>query len=187
MRSFKRFRAILYGTVIGHQALNGQSAVRRTPLWLRLWFYIVRGLTNALWKNSASMANCGIHFFDCHHRFSLVKAAMNAARICKMRNGVSKTPSISSFFKCQRRRKTIAHLSIAEGRSFWSLDMRIYDCKLRNEKKHLIQVCNDYSPQLSKLLYNCKLKNKEALKYFKRLSEVGGRADFSKNLPRLSI
>jgi hypothetical protein len=34
------------------------------------------------------------------HRFSLVRAAMNALRICKMRNGVSKTPSISSFFNC---------------------------------------------------------------------------------------
>jgi hypothetical protein len=34
------------------------------------------------------------------HRFSLVKAAMNALRICKMRNGVSKTPSISSYFNC---------------------------------------------------------------------------------------
>ncbi len=44
---------------------------------------------------------------------------------------------------------------------------------------------NEYSPQLSKLLYNCKLKNKEAL--FKGLSENEGRADFSKNLPRLSL
>ncbi len=34
------------------------------------------------------------------HRFSLVKAAMNALHICKMCNGVSKTPSISSFFNC---------------------------------------------------------------------------------------
>jgi hypothetical protein len=34
------------------------------------------------------------------HRFSLVKAAMNALCICKMRNGVSKTPSVSSFFNC---------------------------------------------------------------------------------------
>jgi hypothetical protein len=31
------------------------------------------------------------------HRFSFVKAPLNALRICKMRNGVSKTPSISSF------------------------------------------------------------------------------------------
>jgi hypothetical protein len=41
------------------------------------------------------------------HRFSLVKVAMNATRIYKMRNGVSKTPSISF----------------------------LYDCKLHNEKK----------------------------------------------------
>jgi hypothetical protein len=36
------------------------------------------------------------------HRFSLVKAARNA-RICKMHNGISKTPSISSFlsFACE--------------------------------------------------------------------------------------
>ncbi len=58
-------------------------------------------------------------------RFSLAKAAMNALRICKMRNGVSKTPSFLLFSTAQVR--------------------------------------NDYSPQLSKMLYNCKLKNKEAL------------------------
>jgi hypothetical protein len=37
------------------------------------------------------------------HHFSLVKAAMNALRICKMFNGGKKTPSISSFLNCQRR------------------------------------------------------------------------------------
>ncbi len=59
--------------------------------------------------------------------------------------------------------KTIARLSIVEGSSFSSLDRGIYDCKLRNEKKKLIQVPNEYSPQLSKLLYNWQVKNKEAL------------------------
>ncbi len=58
---------------------------------------------------------------------------------------------------------TIAHLSIVEGWSFWSLDKGIYGCKFRNEKIDLIQVCYEYSLQPSKLLYNCKLKNKEAL------------------------
>jgi hypothetical protein len=77
---------------------------------------------------------------------------------------------------------TIAHLSIAEESSFWSLDRGIYNCKLRNEKKNLIQVRNEYSPQLSKLLYNWQVKNKEALKYFEGLSEDWGRTDFSKNL-----
>jgi hypothetical protein len=46
------------------------------------------------------------------------------------------------------------------------------------------QVRNEY---LSKLLYNCQLKNKEALSYFKGLSEDGGRADFSKKPLRLSL
>ncbi len=46
------------------------------------------------------------------------------------------------------------------------------------------QVSNEYSPQLSKLLYSCKLKNTEALKYFKGLSEDGGLADFSQNPPQ---
>ncbi len=59
--------------------------------------------------------------------------------------------------------KTIAHLSIAEGSSFLSLDRRIYDCKLYIKKKDLIQVRNEYSPQLSKLLNNLQLKNKEVL------------------------
>ncbi len=43
---------------------------------------------------------------------------------------------------------------------------------------------NEYSPQLSKLLYKCKLKNKKAHKYFEGLSEDGGWADFSKKPPR---
>jgi hypothetical protein len=59
------------------------------------------------------------------HRFSLVKAAMNALRICKMRNGLAKRPQFLLFSTAQVR--------------------------------------NEYSPQLSKLLYNCKLNNKEAL------------------------
>ena len=46
----------------------------------------------------------------------------------------------------------------------------------------LIQVRNEYSPQPSKLLYNCQFKNKEALSNSKKLSEDGGRADFLKNL-----
>ncbi len=39
------------------------------------------------------------------HRFSLVRAAMNALSICKMRSGVSKTPSVSSFSTAQVRNK----------------------------------------------------------------------------------
>jgi hypothetical protein len=59
---------------------------------------------------------------------SLVKAAMNAAPVYKLRNGVNRT---LNFFFFQWPKAD--------------------------------QVRNEYSPQLSKLLYNCKLKNKEAL------------------------
>ncbi len=51
------------------------------------------------------MAKCGIKiFWIVIYHFSLVKAAMNAARVCKMRNSVKKA-SISSFFIGQRRNK----------------------------------------------------------------------------------
>jgi hypothetical protein len=67
------------------------------------------------------------HFLIVIYHSSLVKAAVNAAHICKLRNGVKKTPQFLLF-------------SMAKGG----------------------RVRNEYSPQLSKLLYNCKLKNKEA-------------------------
>ncbi len=79
------------------------------------------------------MANCGINFLIVIHCFSLVKAAMNAPLICKLRNGVIKTPLL--FPTDKGGTKTIAHLPIAEGLSFGSLDRRIYDYKLQNEKK----------------------------------------------------
>jgi hypothetical protein len=34
-------------------------------------------------------------FFDCH--LSFVKGSMNAARVCKLRNGVKKTPQFLLF------------------------------------------------------------------------------------------
>jgi hypothetical protein len=49
---------------------------------------------------------------------SLVKAAMNAAYVCKLCNGVSKTPQFLLFSMAKGGTKTIAHLSIAEGSSF---------------------------------------------------------------------
>jgi hypothetical protein len=60
---------------------------------------------------------------------------MNAARVCKLCNGVKKTPQFLLFSMAKGGTKTIAHLSIAEGSSFLSLYRRIYDCKLWNEKK----------------------------------------------------
>jgi hypothetical protein len=49
---------------------------------------------------------------------SLVKAAMNAARVCKLRNGVNKTPQFLLFSMAKGETMTIAHLSIAEGSCF---------------------------------------------------------------------
>jgi hypothetical protein len=69
-----------------------KCAAKRTPLWLRLWFYIIQGLTNALWKIWYQWPITEYAFFIVIHRFSLVKAAMNAQCICKMCNSVNKTP-----------------------------------------------------------------------------------------------
>ncbi len=52
------------------------------------------------------------------YRSSLVKAAMNAVRICKLRNGVNKMPQFLLFSMAKGETKTIVHLSIAEGLSF---------------------------------------------------------------------
>jgi hypothetical protein len=52
------------------------------------------------------------------YRSSLVKAAMNGARVCKLRNGVNKMPQFLLFSIAIDGTMTIAHLSIAEGSSF---------------------------------------------------------------------
>jgi hypothetical protein len=49
------------------------------------------------------------------YRFSLVKAAMNTACVCKLRNGVNKTPQFLLFSMAKGGTKTIAHFPIAEG------------------------------------------------------------------------
>jgi hypothetical protein len=49
---------------------------------------------------------------------SLVKGAMNAAHVCKLRNHVKKTPQFLLFSQAKGGTKTMAHLSIAEGMRF---------------------------------------------------------------------
>jgi hypothetical protein len=49
---------------------------------------------------------------------SLVKATMNAALVCKLRNGVKKTTQFLCFSRAKGGTKTTEHLSIAEGSSF---------------------------------------------------------------------
>ena len=56
---------------------------------------------------------------------SLVKAAMNAARICKLRNGVKKNPQFLLLLLAKGGTKTIAYLSIAEGSRYEAWNRRI--------------------------------------------------------------
>ncbi len=51
---------------------------------------------------------------DIYHS-TLVKGAMNAARVCKLRTGVKITPQFLLFSQAKGGTKTIARLSIAEG------------------------------------------------------------------------
>jgi hypothetical protein len=52
------------------------------------------------------------------YQSSLVKGAMNAVCICKLRNGAKKTPQFLLFSQAKGGTKTIVHLTIAEGSSF---------------------------------------------------------------------
>ncbi len=58
------------------------------------------------------------HFLIVIYHSSLVKVAVNAARVCKLCNGVKETPQFLLFSMTKGGTKTIAHLPIAEGSSF---------------------------------------------------------------------
>jgi hypothetical protein len=118
--------------MIGHEALNGQM---RSKSHAALVLHHTRIDRCAMKKFGNNGKLWNKLFLIVIHRFSLVKVAMMAPRICKMRNGVNKTPQ---FCNCQLRRGGM-------------------------EKKDLIQVRNEYPPQPSKLLYNSQFKNMEAL------------------------
>jgi hypothetical protein len=133
-----------------------KCAIRRTPLRLRLWFYIIQGLKNTQQKNSLSMANGGVI-----NRFLLVKAAMIAPRVCKSRRNC-----LTIIDQC---------LVVLKTPQFLDFSIIYSKCAI-----------NFHSPYL-KWLPNCQFQNREALSYFKGLSEDGGRADFSKNLWCLSL
>jgi hypothetical protein len=74
----------------------GKGAVRHTTLRLRLWFYIIQGFTNEKFCFNCQMRN--EPFLIVIYHSSLVKGAMNAARICKLRNGVKKKRLNFFFF-----------------------------------------------------------------------------------------
>ncbi len=86
---------------------------------------------------------------------------MNAARVCKLRNDVNKTPQFLLFSMAKRGTKTNSALVNCRGIEFLIGAFMIVNCGMK--KKDLINVHNEYSLQLSKLLYNWQLKNKEAL------------------------
>jgi hypothetical protein len=50
--------------------------------------------------------------------YLLVKAATNAVLVCKLRNGLNKTPQFLLFSMAKGETKTIVHFSMAEGSSF---------------------------------------------------------------------
>ena len=74
------------------------------------------------------------HFLIIIYHSSLVKAAVNAARVCKLRNGVKKCLNFFFF-----------HMPKAEQRPFM-----IVNCGMK--EKHLIQMRYEHSPQLSNLM-----------------------------------
>jgi hypothetical protein len=80
-------------------------------------------------KNHYQWPNAEKTFFDCHLSFftqnrlifnrhvqsQWEKAAMNAACVCILHNGINKTPQFLPFSMAKGGTKNIGHLSIAEG------------------------------------------------------------------------
>ncbi len=106
-------------TVIGHEALNGQMRSKaHTALTAPLVLHLTRIYKCAMKK---IIINCQMRnkpFYIVIYHSSLVKADMNAAHICKLRNGANKTPQFLLFLMAKGGTKTIVTLSIAEGSSF---------------------------------------------------------------------
>jgi hypothetical protein len=123
-------------TVIAHYALDGQMCSKaHTALTAPLVLHYTRIYKCAMKKIIIKDQMRNKLFLIVIYHSSLVKAAMNSARVCKLCTGVKKTRQFLLFSMAKGGTWTIAHLSIAEGLSFRSLDRRIYDYKLRNEKK----------------------------------------------------
>jgi hypothetical protein len=99
-----------------HTALTAPLVLHHTRIYKRAMKKII---FNGQMRNK--------HFLIVIYHSSLVKTAVNAACVCKLRNGVKKTPQFLLFSMAK------------SGPS-----------------------AQEYSLQLSKLLYNCRLKNKEA-------------------------
>jgi hypothetical protein len=99
-------------TVIAHYAFNGQMRSKaHTALAAPLVLHQTRIYKRAMKKIIINGQFRNKHFLIVIYNSSLVEVVMNDARVCKMCNGVSKMPSMSSFFICQRRNEYSPHLS----------------------------------------------------------------------------
>ena len=90
-----------------HTALTAPLVLHHTRIYKRAMKKII---INGQMRNT--------NFLIVIYHSTLVKGAINAARICKLRTGVKKTPQFLLFSQAKGGTKTIAHLSIAEGSSF---------------------------------------------------------------------
>jgi hypothetical protein len=87
-----------YRTVIGHQALNGQMRSKaHTALIAPLVLHPTRIYKCAMKKIIINGQMQNKPFLIVIYRSSLVKAAMNALRVCQLRNGVNITPQFLQF------------------------------------------------------------------------------------------
>jgi hypothetical protein len=105
-------------TVIAYYELNGQMRSKaHTALTAPLVLHYTRIYKCTMKKFGFNGQMRNEPFFIVIYHSSLVKGAMNAALVCKLRNGVKKT-SISSFFTGQRRNKDHSALVNCGGMSF---------------------------------------------------------------------
>jgi hypothetical protein len=74
-----------------HTALTAPLVLHHTRIYKRAMKKII---FNGQMRNK--------HFFIVIYHSSVVEGGMNAVRVCKLRNGVQKNASISSFFNGQR-------------------------------------------------------------------------------------
>ncbi len=114
--------------------------------------------------------------------FPLVKADMKAQSIHKLCNGVDKTPVFLLFFNCQRRKKDHCTCTLVNcgGVSFWSLDMHIYNCKFRNEKKYLSKCSMNIHSRHLNCCIICNLKTSRCSNTLKGSQRMGGGRIFLK-------
>ncbi len=85
--------------VIAHYSLNGQMRSKaHTALTAPLVLHHTRIYKCAIKKFGFNGQIRNEPFLIVIYHSSLVKGAMNAARVCKLRNGVKKTPQFLLFF-----------------------------------------------------------------------------------------